>query len=143
MLFQYQALAAPPVQSSVSPSPVLSWLPVFPDRLHHTRPQTAPSVGVAPFIFSSTAPVRVSQLPLEHAFQYGAVLTRVSQAPVEVAFQYALAIRRVRVSQLAVEIAYPFGCYIYVPPLPSPCPTDTDAAVSGTTCTAPVLGGGT
>lgn len=120
----------------------LSWQPHYPDRVPHRRSIYAPFSSVAPFVASSTEPLRVSQLPAEVAFQYGSVLTRVSQLPIEITFAYTMNIRWTRVSQIAVEIVYPFGCYAYVPPLPATCPVPNPDAAGGATCTAPVLGGG-
>jgi hypothetical protein len=45
---------------------------------------------------------------------------------VEVLTQYQIGIRRVRVSQVAVEVIYPFGCYVFVPPLPNSCPVQLE-----------------
>lgn len=143
MIFQYQQLAEPLVQASVGPPPAeLTWLPHFPDRVHHRRRVLAPFTGAAPFILGSEAPLRVSQLPVEDVFQYGSVLTRVSQLPVEAVWQYTITLRRTRVSQIAVEIVYPFGCFVFVPPLPPPCPVPNPELDGGVNCTAPVLGGG-
>lgn len=145
MLFQYQQLATPFTQEVAPPPPPLpelTWLPHFPDSVPHRRSILAPFYIAAPFETPGVLPVRVSQLPIEHVFQYGAVLARASQVPVETVFQYAIAIRQTRVSQLAVEICYPFGCYIYVPPLPNPCPVPADGPVGGPACTAPAPGAG-
>ena len=141
MIFQYQQLAQPFVAGS-DPSALspLSWLPHFPDTVPHRRTLSwAPYSSVAPFIISSAGPVRVSQLPVEVVFAYASVLTRVTQAPIEVAFAYAVGVRQVRVTQLAVEIIYPFGCFVFVPPLPEPCPVPNPEADDGTACPAPWL----
>ena len=143
MIFQYQQLAEPLVQASVGPPPAeLTWLPHYPDRVPHRRPIYAPFASAAPFVIGSTEPLRVSQIPTELIFQYGSVLTRISQAPVETLFQYTITLRRTRVSQIAVEIIYPFGCFIFVPPLPNPCPAPNPELEGGVHCVAPVLGGG-
>ena len=148
MIFQYQALAEPLIKATVDPPdppapPVeLMWQPRYPDTVPHRRTIYAPSVLAAPFIMSSTEPLRVSQLPAEVAFQYGSVLTRASQLPVEIAFAYTMNIRWTRVTQIVVEIVYPFGCYVYVPPLPASCPVPNPDAGGGVACTALVLGGG-
>jgi len=143
VIFQYQQLAEPLVQASVGPPPAeLTWLPHYPDRVPHRRTRRAPFVSAAPFVLGGTGPVRVSQLPVEDVFQYGSVLTRVSQIPVETVWQYTITLRRTRVSQIAVEIVYPFGCFIFVPPLPPPCPAPNPELDGGVNCTAPVLGGG-
>lgn len=136
---------APSLAEPIGPPvvPALSWAPCFPDF----GPHRFPIVWTLPFLAEpvgaySTLPLRVSQLPTETAFQYASVLTRVSQLPVETIFQYTLALRRTRVSQLAVEIIYPFGCFVFVPPLPNPCPAPNPEQETGASCTAPVLGGG-
>lgn len=118
-----------------------AWRPVYPDSVPHRRLLLTPS-SVAPFVTAGAGPLRVSQLPVEAVFQYGSVLTRVSQLPVEAVWQYALTIRQTRVTQIAVEIVYPFGCHIFVPPLPAPCPVPNPDPDGGVHCTAPVLGGG-
>ena len=120
----------------------LTWQPHYPDRVPHRRSIYAPSVNIAPFIVGGVLPLRVSQLPAEVVFQYGSVLTRASQLPVEIAFAYTQNIRWTRVTQIVVEIVYPFGCYIYVPPLPASCPVPNPDTESGVACTALVLGGG-
>jgi hypothetical protein len=123
MIFQYQGKVEPllPLGGAPADSPPLAWLAVFPDLIPHRRSQLAPSVCSTPLPASLTE-IRVSQIPLETLFAYTAPLTRVSQAPVELLIQYALALRQVRVGQAAVEIVYPYGCYIFVPPLPASCP---------------------
>lgn len=143
MLFQYQQLAVPLVVEAPPPPavPALSWQPRYPDAVPYRRVRLAPS-SVAPFVTAGAGPLRVSQLPVEAVFQYGSVLTRVSQLPVEAVWQYALTIRQTRVTQIAVEIVYPFGCHIFVPPLPAPCPVPNPDPDGGVHCTAPVLGGG-
>ena len=146
MIFQYQQRAAPIDTTGAGPTPPpaveLSWQPIYPDRVPHRRSITAPFSSVAPFIVGGVLPLRVSQLPAEVVFQYGSVLTRTSQLPVEIVFAYAQNIRWARVTQIAVEVVYPFGCYLYVPPLPEPCPVPNPEADGGVNCTAPVLGGG-
>ena len=142
MIFQYQQLAEPIIQAADPPPPPLpplTWLPVFPDRVPHRRSILAPFAAASPFVFSSALPLRVSQLPAEVIFAYGSVLTRVSQMPVEAVWAYAVAIRQVRVSQIAVEIVYPFGCHIFVPPLPNPCPVPNPDEADGIACAAPWL----
>ena len=146
MIFQYQALAEPLVKAAVDPPEPppapLTWQPIYPDTVPHRRTIYAPFSSAAPFVVGSTEPLRVSQLPAEVAFQYGSVLTRASQLPVEIAFAYTVNIRWTRVTQIVVEIVYPFGCYVYVPPLPASCPVPNPDTESGVACTAPVLGGG-
>jgi len=146
VIFQYQQLASPLVKAAVNPPEPppaeLTWQPHYPDRVPHRRSIYAPFSSVAPFVTIGIGPLRVSQLPVEDVFQYGSVLTRISQLPVETVWQYTIMIRWTRITQLAVEIVYPFGCYVYVPPLPNPCPVPNPELDGGTNCTAPVLGGG-
>jgi hypothetical protein len=142
VIFQYQSRAAPPAHETLPAPPIATWLPTYPDRVPHRQTIYAPVQAFAPIIDASGQPVRVSQIPVEHATQYASVLTRTSQLPVEAAFQYAVAIRWTRVSQIAVEIAYPFGCFVFVPPLPQPCPAPGDDPAGGPSCPVPVIGEG-
>lgn len=137
-IFQYQQLAFPP-QQSVTVLPDLSWAPRYPDMVPHRRTVYAPAV-FSGLLGISGGPVRVSQLPVETIFQYGSVLTRLSQLPVETVFAYAVTIRQVRVSQLAVEICYPFGCFVFVPPPPPACPApDPGPSAGDPACASGVL----
>lgn len=124
-LFLYQGLAKPVFVPAAAPD--LSWLPVYPDRpTSAARPKAsrAPSLFFVPIAVPTD--VRVSQLVAEAATQYSsaALLTRTSQVTAEVIHAYLVTLRKVRVSQMAVEIARPFGCQPFVPPLPPPCPVE-------------------
>src|SRR5262245_16650586 len=65
------------------------------------------------------APLRVSQSPLELVDQYPTEV-RVSQTTVENAQQWTAPLVGARLSQALLEIIYPFGCYVYIPPLSPP-----------------------
>src|SRR5262245_55448816 len=69
---------------------------------------TQPVVETA--TLSPPSPLRISQAPIEILDQYPTT-TRVSQAPVEALHQVAPPLTGVRISQTALEIMYPFGCY--------------------------------
>jgi len=124
-LFQYQQKAEPLLPIAPPPPPPavpLSWAAHYPDTVPHRRTRRDPSLFFVeiPTVFSTTE-VRVSQASVELPLAYGQPLVRVSQAAVEVVHQYATPIRQVRLSQIVVEIIYPFGCFTFVPPLPSAC----------------------
>lgn len=77
-------------------------------------------------IYLDIAPagVRVTQAALEAVHAYSSPLVRVGQAPVEVLLAYSELNRHVRVSQLALEVIFPFGCFTFRAPLPPACPVD-------------------
>jgi hypothetical protein len=122
-LFQYQQFAEPLVPIAPPPVPPITWLPTYPDTVPHRRLNLKPTLTFLPLVpAASFTEVRVTQAAAELIAQYGAVPVRVSQAAVELVIQYAQPIRQVRVTQIAVEILYPFGCYVFVAPLPASCP---------------------
>jgi hypothetical protein len=118
-VFHYQALTQPLLPPAAPTLPDLSWLPV--DARPH-RDRRAPESALLVVLQDIITELRVSQIPVELAFAYAFPLVRVSQLPVEILTQYATAIRQARVSQIALEIAYPFQCPEFRPPLPAACP---------------------
>jgi len=62
------------------------------------------------------AAARVSQTAVEFLDQLPPVPGYVSQMPLEFVEYHPPVEVYARVSQAAVEIIYPFGCYVYVPP---------------------------
>jgi hypothetical protein len=134
-LFQYQQKAEPLVPIAPPPVEPLTWLPHFPDTVPHRRHEQRPSLTFLPLVpTASFTEVRVTQAAVEMLGQYAAAYVRVSQEAVEVVTQYAIGIRQVRVTQVAVEIIYPFGCYVFVEPLPAACPVRFEPAPSSQPC---------
>jgi hypothetical protein len=86
---------------------------------------------------ATPSPIRVSQASLEILDQYPTT-TRVSQSPVETVQQWTAPLVGARLSQAPLEILYPFGCYVYVPPAcPETVPVDVVGA--GGSCPAGLL----
>lgn len=125
-LFQYQQKAEPLLPIAPPPPPPavpLSWLAHYPDMVPHRRSRRDPFLAYVEVPEAvSTTPVRVTQMSLETTIAYGQPLVRLSQEAVETLTQYALATRQVRLTQIALEILRPFGCFTFVPPLPAACP---------------------
>lgn len=134
-LFQYQQKAEPLVEIPPPPLPPLTWLPSYPDTVPHRRSRLAPTLFFVeiPTVFSTTE-TRITQLVVEATIQPATPLVRVTQAAIETLLQPSLAQQPIRVTQVAIEIIYPFGCHVFVPPLPPACAVEFDAGPNTQLC---------
>lgn len=134
-LFQYQQRAEPLIPIVPPPPPPLNWQPSYPDTVPHRRSRLAPFLAfVAIPPAPSTTEVRLTQAVVETTIAVAAPLVRVTATTLEGLLQPSLALRQLRVTQIAVEILYPFGCYVFVPPLPPACAVEFSAGPNAQPC---------